>query len=166
MEWIAEFRDWLNRTALHLDLRDDASEFTIGQIRIVFQKNRFVDNVVCWRDDVQAEIRLYNFFFSRSDIDEFVIAAKHWLELPLELLGSTHFSGKWRLGATESNQFNLEFRPYYSTPSKTDWFTVRVEISTEEFSWTKELHSDHSCLALFIEGLFTPSEISKSGVHP
>jgi|SRR5262245_23766047 len=149
---MAELRDWLNRTVVHLDLHDAGSEFPFGDIRIVFQKEIFINNTVGWGNDVRAEIKVYNFCFSRHGIDEFVDAAERWLALPIALLGSTYFSGKWRFGAN-SSQLNLEFQPYYQTPSKTDWFAVRIEIGSETLSWAEEIHSDASCLALFVEGL-------------
>jgi hypothetical protein len=150
---MAELRDWLNQKVLYIDLCGEGTDSPIGDLRFVFQKNIFIDNVVGWRDEIQAEIKLYKFLFCGEGINEFVTAAKHWLALPLNVLGSTFFSGKWSLGTGGNNQLDLEFERYYSTPSKTDWFNVKIAISSEVINWSENLHVDYTCLALFIEGL-------------
>jgi len=149
---MAELRDWLNRTVLYIHL-PDASLSPVGEVRIVFQRNVFIDNETGWRDETEAEIRFYKFCFNQADINQFVTEAKHWLSLPLSSLGTTFFAGTWGLGAHETHRFDLTFQPYHSTPSKTDWFMVHVTIRSDAVAWEENLHVDYTCLALFIDGL-------------
>jgi hypothetical protein len=152
---MAEFRDWLNRKVLNLSFDQKSSEVLTGNIHIVFQQNIFIDNNIGWRDELKAEIKLYQFRFNQQAISEFVIAAKNWLKLPINELGSVYFNGKWSFGFGEDNQLDLDFQPYYSTASKTDWFNLSITIKSEALIWEEEFHTDYSCLALFVEGLPT-----------
>jgi hypothetical protein len=150
---MAELHDRLNRRVLHINVLDKNQIPMTGDMRLVFQKNVFIDNVIGWRDETRAELRLYNFAYSSEGIGEFVTAAKRWLELPLNLLGSTFFSGQWSLGAGWENKLDLDFQLYKATPSKTDWFTVNISMKNEAITWSEAFHIDYTCLAILVEGL-------------
>lgn len=150
---MAEFRDWTNRIVLYIDVKEHKLEHSIGDIKVVFQKKVFIDNKIGWLNEVEAEVNFYDFYFSRANINEFVNSANNWLKLPIDKLGSTYFFGDWNLGIGNKNILTLGFDKYYSTPSKTDWFTVTIDIKSVPLDWSINIHTDYSCLALFVDGL-------------
>lgn len=151
---MAELRDGLNRTVLHVDLEKQEAEHLFANIRIVFQKHIFVDNNVGWIDEVQAELCWYKMKLIRSELISFIDAAKKWSELSLAELGKTFFKGRWMLGGNFSTErFDIEFKPSGHTPTKTDGFTVCVDISAGSLRKTQEFSSDYTSLVNFIQDL-------------
>ncbi len=144
---MAELRDWLNRKVLYL-----VSDADAVLVRLVFQNDVFIDNEIGWKVQKEAEVAWYNFDISQGSIDSFVSTAKAWLNLPLDELANTFFSGSWELGSNES-VFNIEFGLYEETPSKIDWFTVNIDIRHKNLSYSEKLHVDHSCFNNFVTEL-------------
>ena len=158
---MAELRDWLNRKVLHIDIKEQHSLGSVSNVRLVFQIDSFIDNEVGWKTKAEGELRWYDFPLDISEVADFLSAARDWLGLPLNELGKTFFSGKWNWGTEDSN-FHLEFGPYSQTPSKTDWFTVSLEIASQVLQRVETFHVDHSCLAIFVSGLSEQPDYSTS----
>jgi hypothetical protein len=151
---MAELRDTLNRTVLHVDLEKSEPEQIFSTVKLVFQKHIFVDNTVGWIDEVQAEICWYKLKIVRSELIDFIEAATYWSELSLAELAKTFFAGSWSLGSNYSTErFNLELKPLSHTPTKTDGFTVFLDINFGKLWKTHEFSSDYTSLVNFIQDL-------------
>jgi hypothetical protein len=150
---MAELREWLNQKVLHIDIRNRQNTTLTADIRFVYQQDQFIDNGTGWKTQTQGEIRWYNFSLKHSEISDFVSTTKDWLALPIGELGKTFFSGTWNWSEGENTKFEIEFGPYSQTPSKTDWFIVRLEIASQMLRINERIHVDHSCLAIFVDGL-------------
>jgi hypothetical protein len=127
---MAELRDKLNRKVLHVQIVKHEGEKLLSNVRLVFQESLFVDNEIGWKDEIQAEVCWYNLPLIRTEVLSFIQAGRLWSDLPLSELAKTSFTGVWNLGKDYSTQrFEIEFKPLYHTPTKTDGFTVRVDIN-------------------------------------
>lgn len=153
---MAELRDRLNRTVLHLDLEKQEAEQIFTNVKLVFQKHIFVDNNIGWIDEVQAEICWYKLKIVRSELLSFIDAAKCWSALSLSELAKTFFTGHWNLGNNFSTErFDIQFKPLSYTPTKTDGFTVCLDITFGGLRKTQEFSSDYTSLVNFIQDLST-----------
>lgn len=150
---MAAFHDHLNRTVLHVNLLNLTDRYISGNIALVFQENKFIDNTVGWRIEELAVIKVNTFLFSRLGVDTFIENAQSWLNLPIRQLGETYFSGMWELGHDQNNYLSLLFQPVPGSQSKTDWFNLEITFETPELNWKKTIHTDYSCLRIFIEEL-------------
>ena len=151
---MAELRDILNRTVLHVELEKLEAEQIFTNVKLVFQNYIFVDNNVGWIYEVQAEICWHKLRINRSELVNFIEAAKTWSELSLSELGKTFFTGHWSLGINYSTErFDIEFKPLSHTLTKTDGFTVCVDISFGKLRKTQEFSSDYTSLVNFIQDL-------------
>ena len=113
----------------------------------------FVDNSTGWEDQAVAELTVPRFPFSPDALHHFIREARGWLDTPIHQLGTTFFSGEWRFGAGSSYALNMAFGPFRDTPSKTDWFTVRIYLTAGNLHWNENLHIDYTGLKGFVQGL-------------
>jgi hypothetical protein len=151
---MAELRDTLNRKVLHVELEKQEAEKIFTNVKLVFQKQIFVDNNVGWIDEVQAELCWYKLKIVRSELVGFIDAAKCWSALSLSELAKTFFTGHWSLGSDFSTErFDIQFKPLSHTPTKTDGFTVCVDICFGNLWKTQEFSSDYTSLVNFIQDL-------------
>ena len=150
---MAELPDWRKRTVLSIQNRRPPAEVAVADLRVCFQSPVFVDNQTGWRDQTNAEILVPNFRFDPAAIHDFTGATRQWLNLPIDQLGTKFFSGEWRFGTGRIHELSLSFGPFRDTPSKTDWFTVKIYVTAEDLHWTDNMHVDYTGLAGFVEGL-------------
>lgn len=151
---MAELSDRLNRTVLHLDVKASDAEYLFSDVRLVFQNRIFIDNRIGWIDDVQAELRWYKLAPGRAALNDFIDAAKQWMELSLAELAKTAFTNRWQLARNYSaERFSIEFKPLYHTPAKTDGFTVSLDIRSRTLRKEQEFSSDYTSLVNFIRDL-------------
>jgi len=113
----------------------------------------FVDNSIGWKDQAIAEISVPGFRLDSTATHHFTCEAQEWLDRPIDQLGTKFFSGEWRFGAGRIHALNLSFGPFRDTPSKTDWFTVRIYLTAANLHWNDNLHIDYTGLAGFVQGL-------------
>ena len=139
---------------MRLNKTNSSQVESTADVRVIFQRDVFIDNTVGWISKPDVEIIVPAFCFSVVAMREFTDAARAWLELPIDQLGAVYFVGEWNL-AKSPYQFTLSFDRYPDTPSKTDWFAVRVYLQAGNFIWNRNLHIDYTCLALFVAGLTT-----------
>jgi len=150
---MAELRDSLYKKVLYIDLKEQRGTASVADVRLAYQTDEFIDNVVGWRFRTQGEVGWYDFVLNMAEISDFIKATKDWLALPISELGKTFFSGEWSWEAERGTEFKIEFGPCFETPSKTDWFIVRLQIASEVLRKEERFHVDHSCLAIFVDGL-------------
>lgn len=150
---MAQLRDRSNKIILHVDVIKHEEENMVSNVRLVFQENVFVNDDAGWKDEIQAEICWYQLKLIKNEISNFIKSARDWTELPLSELAKKFFTGIWSLGTDYSTQrFKLEFKPLYHSPSKTDGFTVRIDI-VSNFQKQQEFESDYTSLVNFINDL-------------
>jgi hypothetical protein len=150
---MAELREWLNQKVLHINIKARQNTSLIADVRFVYQKDQFIDDRSSWSTQPYGEIRWYNLVLNHSEISNFVNTTRGWLALPINELGKTFFSGTWNWSEEENSKFEIGFGPYSQTLCKTDWFTVRLEMAFQVLRMHEQMHVDHSCLAMFVDGL-------------
>ena len=143
---MAEFHDWLNRQVFTVELVD-------GLLNIAYRKQdtQFLGDDLGWKEMPVYEIRWFGIPASIKEIVRFRTSAIEWLNLPLDQLSKTYFSGEWEFASEPTSSFRLTLQKYEQTPSKVDWFTANFLVVNDDFTIERKLHIDQSALQIFVD---------------
>jgi hypothetical protein len=146
---MASLRDGTNNQVFHIDIQDIVGEVIYATVRLTYQKDEFIDNDTGWATVIEKEFCWRKFELSRATVTEFKRAVLDWEALPLEKLSTTYFSGIWEFCINDNGKCNIRVGLYPETPSKTDWFLVKIKIVLGKNRRIERFHLDRTCLLNF-----------------
>jgi len=147
---MASLRDWTNKRVFHIDVQNIVGEVIYATVRLTYQKDEFIDNETGWVEVIEKEFCWREFELNKITTTEFKCAVLDWEALPLEKLSTTYFSGTWEFCINDKGKCNLRIGLYPETPSKTDWFLVKIKIVLGKNRRIERFHLDRTCLLNFV----------------